>query len=163
MPEIWLEIKPYAVNIVSFGFPALALLISILSFLDSRKANKVQERLHQLEEKLIIFELEEKEKERDEADKTSVEVRIYNVSKDNYRMKFWNSGKGTAYNVDFVTPEQLKGIVWRDKVPYEFLEPGKSFEEHVMVYAGVPRKFIVIITWSDSIGNTFSKEQIVTI
>lgn len=77
-------------------------------------------------------------------------------------MKFWNSGKGIAYNVNFVTPDQLKNIVWRDKVPYEFLEPGKSFEEHVMVFSGVPRKFKVVTTWLDSKGNTYSKTQIVT-
>lgn len=83
MLEFWSEIKPYVVNIVLYGFPTIAILISILSFLDSRKANKVQERLHQLEEKLVMFELEEKEKEREEADKASVEARIYNVSRVN--------------------------------------------------------------------------------
>jgi hypothetical protein len=74
----------------------------------------------------------------------------------------WNSGKASAYNVDFEIEEEYRGFVRRDIVPYEFLEPGKSFEEHVFVHDGTPHKFKVTATWRDKEGNPYSKEQIVT-
>ena len=161
--ELWIQYKQYFIDLVKYGLPALALILSILSYSDSRKANKVQGRLNDVEEKLKKYELEEKQREREEAAKACVETRIMKISKGKYRMKVWNSGKATAYNVDFEIPDECKGMVRRDKVPYEFLESGKSFEEYVLVYGGTPNKFKVITTWTNRQGNPFSKEQIVTV
>ena len=63
----------------------------------------------------------------------------------------------------FVIPEECKGVIWRSKVPYEFLESGKSFEEVVFVHSGTPDKFNVTTTWKDKEGIPYSKEQIVSI
>lgn len=161
--EIWLQFKEFFIDLVKYGFPTVAILLSILSYRDSRKASKVQDRLNEIEEKLKKYELEEKEKEREKANKACVEARVMKISKNNYKMKVWNSGKATAYNVDFKIPEENKGMVWRDKVPYEFLESGKSFEEHVMVHHGTPSKFKVVTIWTDEQGNQYSKEQMVTV
>lgn len=161
--ELWLQFKEFFIDLVKYVFPTVALGLSILSYRDSRKANNVQDRLNEVEEKLKKYELEEKEKEREEATKACIEVRVMKISKGDYRMKIWNSGKATAYNVDFMIPEENKGMVWRDKVPYEFLESGKSFEEHVMVHSGTPNKFKVTTIWLDKKGISYSKEQIVTI
>ncbi len=161
--EQWLQFKVFFIDIVKYAFPAVALILSILSYKDSRKANKVQYRLNEVEEKLKKYALEEKEKEREEATKACVEARITKISKGKYIMKVWNSGKAIAYNVDFEIPEECKGMVRRDKVPYEFLEAGKNFEEHVIVCFGSSNKFTVTTTWTDKQGNTYSKEQIVTI
>lgn len=161
--DLWLKFKNVFIDLVRYGFPTIALVLSILSFKDSRKANKVRDRLNMVEEKLKKYALEEKEKERIEASMACVEARIMMISRGKYKMKIWNSGKATAYNVDFKIPEEYKAMVWRDKVPYEFLEAGKSFEEHVLVYNGTPNKFNVITTWADQHGNPYSKEQIVNI
>lgn len=161
--ELWLQFKELFIDLVKYGFPTVALVLSIFSYRDSRKANKVQDRLNELEEKLKKYELEDKEKEREDATKACVEARVMKISKGNYRMKVWNSGKGTAYNVDFRIPEEIKSMVWRGKVPYEFLESGKNFEELVMVHYGTPNKFKVTTTWTDAQGNPYSKEQIVTV
>lgn len=161
--ELWLQFKEFFIDLVKYGFPTLAIVLSLVSYIDSRKANKVQDRLNEIEEKLRKYALEEKEIERVEAKKACVEARIINISKGNYKMKIWNSGKATAYNVDFKISEECRGMIWRDKVPYEFLESGKSFEEHVIVHNGTPKKFKVITTWTDNQGVTYSKEQIVTV
>lgn len=161
--ETWLQFKALLIDIVTYGFPAIALFISFLSLRESRKANRLKERLHEVEEKLKRYELEEKEKEREEATKAYVEARIYNVSKGRYRMKIWNSGKATAYDVDFDMDEENRGYIRRELVPYEILEPNKSFEEYVMVHSGTPNKFMVTITWKDKQGNPFSKEQLVSL
>lgn len=161
--ELWLKFKEFFVDLVQYGFPTIALIISIFSFRDSRKAGKVQDRLNEVEEKLKKYELEEKEKEREESNKSNIEARVVRISKGNYKLKIWNSGKATAYNVDFNIPEEYKTMIWRDKVPYEFLESGKSFEEIVLVHGGTPDKFKVITTWNNKHGDKNSKEQIVSI
>lgn len=161
--EIWLQFKEFFIDFVKYGFPTVALGLSIVAYIDSRKANKVKDRLNEVEEKLKKYELEEKEKEREEAAKACVEARVMKISKGNYTMKVWSSGKATAYNVDFKIPNEYKGMVRREKVPFEFLESGKNFEEHVMVYNGTPSKFKVTTTWTDEQGIPYSKEQIVTV
>jgi hypothetical protein len=160
--EIWLQFKEVFGYFVQYGVPAVALVFAFLSYKDSRKANKIQSRLIEVEEKLKKYELEEKEKQREEATQACVEARVVNISKGKYRLKVWNSGRATAYNVDFNIPEEYKVMVRREKVPYEFLESGKSFEEHVIVYSGTPSKFTVTTVWNDKQGNSYSKEQIAT-
>jgi hypothetical protein len=162
LTDLWLQFKEFFIDLVKYGFPTVALIVSIVSFKDSRKANKVQYRLNEVEEKLKKYELEEKEKEREEEKKACVEARIVNISKDNYILKVWNSGKATAYNVDFEIPEDHKGIIWREKVPYEFLESGKSFQEHVILCMGSPKKFKIITKWENEQGNSYSKEELLT-
>jgi hypothetical protein len=161
--QIWLQFKDLFTDFVKYLIPVVALGLSIVSLIDSRKASKIQDRLNEVEEKLKKYELEEKEKEREEATKACVEARIINISKGNYKMKVWNSGKATAYNVDFAIPQEYKITIWRDKVPYEFLESGKNFEEHVLVHFGTPDKFKLITTWTDEQGKPFSKEQLLTV
>lgn len=157
------EFQSSFVNLVKYGFPTIAIGLSILSYRLARKTYKVQERLNDIEEKLKNYELEEKEKEREEATKACVEARVVQISKNKYKMKIWNSGKATACNVDFKIPEDYIVDVWRDHVPYEFLEPGKSFEELVVVHDETSQKFKIITTWKDEKGILCSKEQICTI
>jgi hypothetical protein len=163
LTELWVLIKDVFIYIVKYALPIAALVISGLSFRDSRKANKVRGRLNEVEEKLKNFELEEKEREREEATKACVEARVVKISKGNYKMKVWNSGKATAYNVDFETQPEYEKMVFKEKVPFEFLEPGKSFEEHVLVYMGTPRKFNLTTHWLDSQGKSHFKDQILSV
>lgn len=160
--ENLLQSKIVFINLVKYGFPTAAIILSLLSYIDSRKANKVQGRLIELEEKLKKYELEDKEKEREEDTIACVEARIINVSKNKYRLKVWNSGKATAYNVNFDISIENKSVIWKDKVPYEFLESGKSFEEVVTYFSGISSKFKVTTTWMDNNGKYNSKEQIVS-
>jgi hypothetical protein len=157
-----MEIKDIFDIVIGYGVPFIAIAISIASFHESRKVNKVQLRLNEMEEQFKKYELEEKEKVREAANKSIVEARIYNVSKGKYKLKIWNSGQVEAYDVDFQVPDELKGIVFKDKVPFEVLEPGKNFEEHIIVHMGIPHKFSVKTTWKDSNGELYEKEQIVS-
>lgn len=163
LSELWLRIRVFIPAFITYMLPILALVLSVFSYIDSRKANKFQERLGDLEEKIKIYELEEKEKQREEATKACVEARIVKYSKNSYRMKIWNSGKATAYNVDFSVPEELKRLIGNDKVPYESLESKKGFEEYVIVHLQFPPKLRVTTSWSDEQGESFSKEQTVSI
>lgn len=157
-----MEIREIIDVVIGYVVPIVAIVLSIFSFHDSRKVNKVQLRLNEMEEKLKKYELEEIEKEREAANKAIVEARIYKVSKGKYRLKIWNSSQATAYDVDFDVPEELKGLVYKDKVPFEVLEAGKSFEEYITFYYGTPPKFTVKTTWKNVSGEQYEKEQLVT-
>lgn len=161
--ELLFSLKGYFIYVVKYFLPIAALILSILSFRDSKKANNIKERLNNLEEILKKYQLEDKEKEREDATKSCVEVRIVKVSRGNYKMKVRNSGKATAYNVDFEIPTEYENMVYKDKVPYEFLESGKSFEEHVLAHHGTPSKLKVTTRWTDEQGTSYSKEQIVSL
>lgn len=129
----------------------------------SIKSSKLQERLSLVEEKLKKYELEDIERRREQTSRALIEARIYNVGKHKYRIKFWNSGGATAYNVNFSIPDEYKDRIARQKVPYEFLEPNKSFEEHVFVYSGTPPKLKVTTTWENKDGYLDSKEQVIDV
>jgi hypothetical protein len=157
-----MEIREVIDTFIGYVVPFIAIAISIFSFHESRKVNKVQLRVNEMEEKLKKYELEEIEKVREAANKSIVEARIYNVSKGKYRLKIWNSGQATAYHVDYEVPGDLRNIVMRDKVPYEILEAGKSFEEHIVYFMGMPSKLTVKTMWEDADGKQYEKEQIVS-
>jgi len=163
LPELWLQFKESFIDLVKYGFPTIAIILSILSFIGSRRTKKVQDRLSNLEEKIKNYELEKIEQERKEASLSCVEARIINISKNNYSMKIWNSGKATAYNVDFQVPEECNGMIWKEKVPFEFLESGKNFDERVLVFGSSPDKFKIITIWTDENGTPYSKEQMVSL
>ena len=157
-----MEIREIIDAFFTYAVPLVAIALSIVSLYESRKINKVQLRLNEMEEELKKYELEKIEKEREAVNKPIVEARIYNVSKGKYRLKIWNSSQATAYDVDFEVPEELKNLVYKDKVPFEVLEAGKSFEEYITFYYGTPPKFTVKTTWKNVSGEQYEKEQWVT-
>jgi len=161
--EYWLNFKEVFKDLVSYGFPTIAIILSLLSYIDSRRAKKLQIKVIEIEAKLKQYELEKIEKTRKEETISCVEARIINISSGNYRIKVWNSGKATAYNVDFEVPDDAEAVVFKDKVPFEYLEPSKSFEENVIVHMQTKRKFNVRTTWSDENGQYQYKDQIVSI
>ena len=157
-----MEIREIIDAFFTYAVPLVAIALSIVSLYESRKINKVQLRLNEMEEELKKYELEKIEKEREAVNKPIVEARIYNVSKGKYKLKIWNSSQATAYDADFEVPEEMKGLVFKDKVPFEVLEPGKSFEEHIVYYNGVSSKFTVKTIWKNARGVQHEKEQLVT-
>lgn len=48
----------------------------------------------------------------------------------------------------------------KDKMPFEYLEPGNGFEEHVVVHMQSSRKFKIICKWEDKNGEQHFNEQI---
>jgi hypothetical protein len=54
-----MEIKDIFDIFIGYGVPFIAIAISIASFHESRKVNKVQLRLNEMEEQLKKYELEE--------------------------------------------------------------------------------------------------------
>jgi hypothetical protein len=156
------EIKELTKDFVQYGLPILAFIGSIYSVFTSRKANKLQERILEIEKELKENELKRVKFEASELAKAKVEAKIVKISKGNYKLKIWNSGKATAYNVDIEEKEDV-GMIYKSNTPFEFLESGKGFEELIIVSMGSVSKFTVITKWKDENDNDHSKENLVSI
>ena len=113
-----------------------------------------------MEEKLKKYELDKIEQEKNTKQEAFVEARITRISSNNYRIKVWNSGNATAYNVDYNIPPEYEIILRKQVTPFEVLEPGENFEELVILYTGSKSKYKVTTKWNDQTGKEFSNEKI---
>ena len=89
-----------------------------------------------------------------------MEARFITVGKGKHRLKVWNSGNATAYNVTARFDGDV-GIMIMDneKQPFEELEARKSYELILVTYPGSASKFKIITEWSDVNGKKYTKTQ----
>ena len=141
---------------------ALSLLVAIISIMKSSKAQKLQNKVNEIELKLKEYELDKVTKEKEAANSALVQARIIRMGKGNYRLKIWNSGGGTAHNVTAKFEDDPNIIVMDlDKLPFEELEPNKSFELILIVHFGSAHKAKVLTEWDNTDGAHHSKSQMV--
>lgn len=145
-------------EIAALVISGVSLLFSIISFAVSIKSQKLQDKVNEMELKLKKYELAEKEKEQQKA--PCIEARINHIAKGNYRIKIWNSGNAAAKNVTASWDKGSQIIFFdQEKMPFELLEPQKSFDLAISTYSGSPRKLCITTAWEDSDGEKHSKEQ----
>ena len=77
----------------------ISLLVAIISLFKSSKAQRLQNKVNELELKIKQNELDRITKELENAALACVEARFITVGKGKHRLKVWNSGNATAYNV----------------------------------------------------------------
>lgn len=137
----------------------ISLLIAIVSFAFSLSAQHLQNKVNQLEVKLKQYELAEKEKENTLV--SCVEARISHIMENKYKVKVWNSGNLIAKNitVDFGTKPNII-ISGKEKMPFEILEPQKSFELSISRFHGSPSKLYLTTMWENENGDKKSKQQL---
>ena len=104
--------------------------------------------------------MDKADKEREEANAPYVQARIIEMGKRDHRLKVWNSGGKTAYNVD-IDFQDNPGIINMDptKLPFEELDPMKSFELTLLVEYSASRKGKVLTIWEDENHNQMEKSQ----
>lgn len=154
-------------GVALYVMPIAAFIVSLIALKRSKGTMNVQVKLSEVEEKLKECELELKKRELEKIkDKESekkiakIEARIYKISNGKYRLKVWNSGNTTAYNVNVHIPNKYNIAIISQKMPYEYLEVGKSFEEGVVIHMGSFAKFEVISTWYSENGERFENKQL---
>lgn len=167
MINYWNIAKEIIKDIAIYIMPIAAFIVSLIALKRSNDTMKVQVQLSEVEEKLKEYELalkkhelEKIQAEENEEKKANVEARIINISQGKYRLKVWNSGNATAYNVWVTIPEEYNIIVMNDKMPFEYLEAGNGFEEHVVIHGSSSSKFEIFSTWEDKNGEKFSNKQL---
>lgn len=140
---------------ISIIISAASFIVALISLIKSSKVTKLDEKIKELE-------LEKLEAEKNAVKKPLVEARLIHVSKNNNKLKVWNSGEATAYNIN-VEIDDKEIIVLEPVTPFEKLEAGTSFEETVVLTFSSSRKFKIITSWLDENGNQDCKEQYRTI
>lgn len=155
----WQKIWEITKECTTYIAPLLALLLSIVSLCKSAKGQKLQNRVGELELKLKEYEVAQLKKKETAANTACIEARIINISSGKYRLKVWNSGQTTAYNVKAVIDSSANLMIISSKMPFEFLDAGKNFEEHLIIHGGTADKFLITTTWEDADGQTHTKEQ----
>ncbi len=141
---------------------ALSLVVAIISIVKSSKNQRLQNKVNEIEIKLKEYELDKINKVKQTASSAVVQARIIHMGKNNYRLKIWNSGGETAYNVTVKFEEKSQIIVLeQDKLPYEELETMKSFELPLILSFDSFCKARVRTEWDDANGFHQSKSQLV--
>lgn len=131
---------------------AIALIISIIAFIKSFKAEKLQSRINELELLIKQNEVERIEKEKAEANSACVEARVVSFGR-RHELRVWNSGKAPAYNVT----ARFDGnpgvmIIDHEKQPFEELLPMKNYSLTLITHNGSARKLRIITEWTDASG-----------
>ena len=90
-----------------------------------------------------------------------MEARFITVGKGQHRLKVWNSGNATAYNVAARFDGDVGIIILDDKEkqPFEELEARKSYELVLVTYFGSVSKFRIVTEWTDEKGKRYTKTQ----
>ena len=156
MSEVLCFLQTWGALILS----TLSVLIAMVSLAKSSRAQMLQIRVNELELKLKEYELEKIDKEKKLADKACVEARVIHLGNNKHRLKIWNSGNATA----FCVTAKFEGdpsimIIADDKMPFDELEPNKSFDVNIIMHMGSASKFKILTEWNDRSGQHFSKSQ----
>ena len=139
-----------------------SLLIAIISLVNSSKAQKLQNKVNELELRIKQNEIEKIRLEKEKAISSCVEARVIRISNGKYKLKVWNSGATKVCNINIDADDE--NIFMKDDIiPFEELEPNKSFEIWMLVYTGSPRKFYVTTIWTDGNGVEQRKKQLVSL
>ena len=165
--EVWKVAKEVIKDVAIYIMPIAAFIVSLIALKRSNDTMKVKIQLSEVEEKLKEYELvlkkhevEKMQEEENRDKKPNIEARIIAISSNKYRLKVWNSGDATAYNIEALIPNEYGIIIMNHTMPFEYLKPGDNFDERVVVYANAASKFKVISTWEDEQGIKFVNEQL---
>lgn len=158
--EIWPDIVSFAKEWGELLFSGLAFFLSVIAMIRASKAEKMQNKINALELKIKQYELDRIAKEQAEAELSCVEARVVTVGNGKHRLKVWNSGNTTVYNVSAKFEGDPNILVMDDeKQPFDQLDPRKGYELSLLVYSGSASKFKIITEWTDADGKTQQKSQ----
>ncbi|MCH5165887.1 MAG: hypothetical protein J1G01_05750 [Clostridiales bacterium] len=140
---------------------AIAIIFTAITFFLSLKANRLQNRVNELDAKIKKYELDKIQKEKEEEKTFELGATIVKIGK-RFRLRVYNIGKRTAYNVS----ARIEGdniMLSTGKMPFDELEPQRNFEETLLFYDKAPRKFRVIITWQDENQQEYNRTQMCSV
>lgn len=147
-------------DVIEIVITLLTIPISIIAYFKASKANKLQNKINEIELQLKQYEQDKMKREKEKANSSCVEARVVTVGKNKHRMKVWNSGNTTVHNVSARFEGDVGIIIMnKEKQPFEELEPGKNYELVVVTYDNSISKFKIITEWEDINGEKHQKYQ----
>lgn len=138
----------------------VSMVVAVISLVKSSKAQSLQNQINELELKIKQNELDRIAKEKEEAALACVEARFVTVGSGKHRLKVWNSGNATAYNVTARFDGDVGILIMnQEKQPFEELEAKKGYELILITHTGSAPKFRIITEWTDLNGEQHTKTQ----
>lgn len=137
-----------------------AFVVSIIALLQSSKAQKLQNRINEMELRIKQNEIEKIEQEKAQATRACVETRIVSLGQYKHEIKVWNSGNAPAYDV-IVRFDEEANVYMHDKgiQPFEELLPMKNYTIPLFIPDGCARKVRIVIEWTETNGKHQRKVQ----
>lgn len=147
---------------VSLGdvIAAVALLFSGYATWRSRGLRKKEEELIEIQHKLNALMLDKEEREAQSANAAELGANFITLGSKKHRLKVFNKGKATAYQVSLEFPEGNDSIMDSDlqeKFPMESMEPGQSVELIASFSMQTKRKQAIKLHWKNAGGESFEK------
>lgn len=158
--EILKAILTFIENWGELIISAIAFVFSVVAMKKASKSEELQNKVNELELQVKQYEIDKINAEKEAANVSCVEARFITVGKGKHRLKVWNSGNATAYNVSARFDGDVGIIIMdRDKQPFDELEARKSYELVLVTYNGSASKFRIITEWTDANGKQYTKTQ----
>ena len=139
---------------------ALALVISFYATWRTFRFKKSEQELVEIQKKLNTFMLEKEQRDAEQATRAELGAAFVTLGAHKHRLKVFNKGKATAYQVNLNFPEGNDVILQQDiqeKLPLESLERGQSVELIAAVTLSTKRKHAIELLWHDEDGIEHSK------
>lgn len=139
----------------------LALIIAGYSAWKTVRFNKRQAAFEETNERLNLLLIDREAGESEAAKRADISANFYSAGKNNYRLKVFNRGRGTARNVRFETFDGGDLFVENDiarKFPIPVMEQHASVELIGAVHMGSPSRAHIKLTWDDDSGQGHEKE-----
>lgn len=150
---------------ISLGSLIVAFSALLYSWVTDRKLRKQQLEINRQQ-------LLKSKEEDDEKKKAIIEANIYetyNGKIKHWKMKVYNKGKATAYNIHFSSPDienNKSGImllISDSLIPYPKLHPQTSFEIPLVLVSQRINNPEITFIWDDDFGKDNKRDQILNI
>lgn len=133
----------------------IALLVSVVSMHKTNKFSSTADRLNR-----ILIEKEQAEGL--SSKKADISANLVKISKNDYRLKVFNRGKGVARNVQLVDLNSDESMLIASEIerkfPVPILDPHQSVDIIVAVFLSANPRAHIKIMWDDDTGSNHEKE-----
>ncbi|UWQ32214.1 hypothetical protein K3555_16880 [Leisingera sp. M527] len=140
---------------VSEFVAGLAFFISLLAYIETKRANRSQSRLTDREVELVRIQIQTAQNEAKREKTAAVSARLNKVDKSSWKLRVFNTGPAPALNIRLVLDEQNSIIQENSasrKFPMSKLEKGQSVELAAFVHMQSNPKEWLRIRWDDPSG-----------
>lgn len=137
----------------------ISLLVSVFAAVLSFKAQKLQNKVNELELLIKQNEVNKMEQRKRDEQIIKLEAQVVYTVKNNYKLRISNVGEVIAYDVNAKVTEGDVRLLDVGLLPYEILEMKDHFDLTIVNSLSSSRKFKILITCKDERGKEFSKEQ----
>jgi len=139
-------------EIISTAVSLLAIIVSSVSLIRTRKLAKEQLELEKITANLSLLQIEGIEHEKVEKNKPKFNVTLTNLGKSDY-FYITNTGQGTAYHVNFELIDCDDSPLTSDaskKLPHPEMKPYTKVKLLAALHMQSPLKYQAKVTWKNS-------------